>query len=300
MGRGAPYKPGLTYFPKMLDFYDDDRIFDLMDEYGPLGVTIYEVVLTLVYSQGYYAELSKAKLSRMVIRKIGSKWIKGQHVVVQVIDYCAELGLLSKDLLLQNIITSEGIQRRYYEIAVKRMKRQLYSDQYWLLETDKKEEPLLNSHLNGITSEVIQNNSEHNPFTSEEIPMKEKESKDIYIFPSERLEKKFQKYLLARTERHGDATKEQIDGLRERLLSLSDKESDQITILNNALIGEWKSLYPLGGKPVRTKKQQEAVKKKTGNKFNNFQGRDYDMDALEQTLLETQRNPTEGVKEVEG
>ena len=26
MGRGAPNKPGLTYFPKMLDFYEDDKI----------------------------------------------------------------------------------------------------------------------------------------------------------------------------------------------------------------------------------------------------------------------------------
>lgn len=29
MGRGAPNKKGLDYFPKMVDFYEDDRIFDL-------------------------------------------------------------------------------------------------------------------------------------------------------------------------------------------------------------------------------------------------------------------------------
>lgn len=51
MGRGAPKKPGLTYYPKMLDFYEDDKIFDLLDEYGPLGVTIYDCIL----SAGWYA-----------------------------------------------------------------------------------------------------------------------------------------------------------------------------------------------------------------------------------------------------
>ena len=69
----------------------------------------------------------------MVIRRIGNKWVRNQKAVVQVIHRCAELGLLDERLLGQGVITSEGIQRRYYEIAVKRMKRQLYSDKYWLL-----------------------------------------------------------------------------------------------------------------------------------------------------------------------
>ena len=47
--------------------------------------------------------------------------------------FCSEIGLIDDDLMTENIITSVGIQRRYYEIAVKRMKRQLYSDKYWLL-----------------------------------------------------------------------------------------------------------------------------------------------------------------------
>lgn len=148
---GAPRSRGLDYFPKMVNFYEDDKIFDLLDEHGPLGTTIYDCILTIVYANGYYANLSKDKLSRMVIRKIGNKWIKSQKVVVQVIDYCADLGLLCKDLMLQDIITSVGIQKRYYKIAVKLMKRRLYSKQYWLL--DENGEPLLNAPTNSISSE---------------------------------------------------------------------------------------------------------------------------------------------------
>lgn len=47
MGRGAPNKKGLTYFPKMIDFYEDDKIFDLLDRYGPLGVTVYDCILCI-------------------------------------------------------------------------------------------------------------------------------------------------------------------------------------------------------------------------------------------------------------
>jgi len=174
--QGAPNKAELDYFPKMVNFYDDDKIFDLLDEYGPLGVTIYDCILTIVYSNGYYANLSKDKLSRMVIRKIGNKWIKSQKVAVQVIDYCADLGLLCKDLMLRDIITSVGIQKRYYKIAVKLMKRRLYSKEYWLL--DKNGEPLLNASQNQFYSEGNQNNSEEINHSSEDSQLKEKESKE--------------------------------------------------------------------------------------------------------------------------
>lgn len=282
MGRGAPNKPGLEYFPKMLNFYDDDKIFDLMDEYGPLGVTIYDVILTIVYSQGYYVELSEAKLSRMVIRKIGNKWIKGQKAVVQVIDYCAELGLLSKDLLQQNIITSEGIQRRYYEIAVKRMKRQLYSTEYWLLKSEKKEKPLLSAPFNQINSEEIQINSEEIPLNSEESTQKEKENKYMYniVFPPE-LEQAFQMYLLVRANNYGEILPEQIQALREDLGNLSTDSKEQLAIVKKATAGGWKSFYKL--KKDKTEKKQ-AVRR---NEFNNFQGREYDdMDDLTRRIIE--------------
>ena len=168
MGRGAPNKPGLTYFPKMLDFYEDDKIFDLLDRFGPLGVTIYDCILCIVYKNGYYAEIPLDKLSRMIIKMIGNKWVKNQKAVVQVVHFCSEIGLLDDDLMTKNIITSVGIQRRYYEIAVKRMKRQLYSSEYWLLENKNMEKPLLNAPLNRINSEENQINSELIQNTPEE------------------------------------------------------------------------------------------------------------------------------------
>ena len=174
--QGAPNKKGLDYFPKMVDFYtNNDRIFDLLDEYGPLGVTVYDCILTIIYSNGYYVNISKDKLSRMVIKCIGNKWIKNKNVVVQVIDYCADLGLLCKDLMLQDIITSVGIQKRYYKIAVKLMKRRLYSDEYWML--DENGDLLLSSPRNHENSEISSFNSEEISDNSEVSPAKEKESK---------------------------------------------------------------------------------------------------------------------------
>ena len=50
---GRPPKPGLQYYSKDVDFYDDLKIMDLLEEWGPLGVTVYEVMLCAIYKSGY-------------------------------------------------------------------------------------------------------------------------------------------------------------------------------------------------------------------------------------------------------
>ena len=282
MGRGAPNKPGLTYFPKMLDFYEDDKIFDLLDEYGPLGVTIYDCILCIVYKNGYYAEIPLDKLSKMIIKMIGNKWVKNQKVVVQVVHFCSDIGLLDDALMTENIITSVGIQRRYYEIAVKRMKRQLYSDKYWLLDKEKKEEPLLNAPIIQDSSEINGINSEEIQITSEKSPIEIKENKSIYIFPNPEVERAFQLYIVCREKNGEHLTEEQITLLRKEVLSISLDESEQLASIKKATVSNWKSFYPV------SKKKKESPKKKSSgkNKFNNFESRNYDFDSLERQLLD--------------
>ena len=235
MGRGAPNKKGLSYFPKMIDFYEDDKVFDLLDRYGPLGVTVYDCILCIVYKQGYYAEISLDKLSRMITRMIGNKWVKGQKAVVQVVHFCSEIGLIDDDLMTENIITSVGIQRRYYEIAVKRMKRQLYSDKYWLLGNGEEEEPFLNSPKNRITSEENRITSEENKNSSEESPIEIKEKRNIDIdtappditFDDPELERAFQGYLSSQEKNGRELSDYQVRLLRKKLGSLSDDMAEQ-------------------------------------------------------------------------
>ena len=281
MGRGAPNKKGLAYFPKMIDFYEDDKIFDLLDRYGPLGVTVYDCILCIVYKHGYYAEIPLDKLSKMIIKMIGNKWVKSQKAVVQVVHFCSEIGLLDDDLMTKNIITSVGIQRRYYEIAVKRMKRRLYTDQYWLLGKAEDEEPLLNAPLNGISSEENRINSEENQNNSEESALEIKENKNIdNIAFSPELERVFQMYLLVRRNNFGAIPEEQIQALRDDLMNLSDKEEERIAIVKKATASGWKSFY-------KTEKKRESSGARKGNvkDNNNFERRKYDMEALESQLL---------------
>jgi len=125
-----PKRKGLTYYPHDVDFYSDEKIFALMDEYGPLGSTVYECILGLVYRSGYYLEIPIERLANMLTRTIGSRWISGREQLTGIITYCGRLGLLDEDLLWQGIVTSKAIQRRYEQVTARRKKGER---EYWLL-----------------------------------------------------------------------------------------------------------------------------------------------------------------------
>lgn len=277
MGRGAPRQSGLDYFPKMVNFYEDDKIFDLLDQYGPLGVTIYECILTIIYANGYYANLSKDKLSRMVIKKIGNKWIKNKQVVVQVIDYCADLDLIRKDLMLRDIITSVGIQKRYYKIAVKLMKRRLYSDEYWLL--DEEGEPLLNAPIFPIVSEENRIVSETNPFYSENSAIKKKKEnkKNIYV-QNEQLNQTILDFIAYQESIGKPMTERSVELLIKELQEMSADPAEQIKILNQSIARRWTWIYPL--KKVKTGHGNKKTAEKPKNRFANFDQREHDYDDM--------------------
>ncbi|MEE0059244.1 MAG: DUF4373 domain-containing protein [Acutalibacteraceae bacterium] len=128
-----PVKKGLYYFPLDVDFYDNYKIMDLLDEYGPLGVLVYEIIISKVYSNGYYLELSLDKLVTQLVRIIGNKWVRNKTLVLQVILYCADIGLFDKELLNQSVITSVGIQQRYSEVTVR---NKVDMNKYWLIGSD--------------------------------------------------------------------------------------------------------------------------------------------------------------------
>ncbi len=176
MGRRP--KKELDYFPKSVNYYDDFKIMDLLSEFGPLGQTVYDIILTTVYREGYYLEVSIDKLARKIMRIIGNRWVRDIDLVLQVIDYCAELDLIRKDLLEQNIITSVGIQRRYSEVTAR---NKVDKSKYWLL--NEESNPVIPATIN-ITKTTIP--ATEKPISVTETPInvarstqrKEKEKKE--------------------------------------------------------------------------------------------------------------------------
>ena len=119
---------GLRYFPKDVDYYMDDRIMDLLDAFGPLGQTVYDVMLTMVYREGYYLEMSPDRLARQIIRWIGSQWVESREKVVEVLGFIAEVGLVDKALYRQGVTTSaaKAEPKVAAEISGKNILKEIY------------------------------------------------------------------------------------------------------------------------------------------------------------------------------
>ena len=58
-----------------------------------LGQTIYDVILKMVYRSGYYLEIPMNNLALSVTKTIGNKWIRNTDLVLQVVQYCADIGM---------------------------------------------------------------------------------------------------------------------------------------------------------------------------------------------------------------
>ena len=129
-----PRKSGLAFFYQDVDTWNDYRVMELVAEYGPGGYAIYNIVLCEVYKNGYYLEIPLEKLAVYIVRMIGNRWIKNKDFVLQVIQYCADIGLLDNVLLSQSVITSAEIQQHYSEVTAR---SKADKSKYWLLETPK-------------------------------------------------------------------------------------------------------------------------------------------------------------------
>lgn len=279
---GRPRKTGLSYHSSDVDFYEDFKIIDLLDKYGPIGTTIYDVVIKMIYRKGYYLEIPMNQLALTVQKTIGSKWIRNKDLVLQVVQYCADIGLFDKDLSLQSVLTSAGIQKRY-SLATVRSKAQI--EKYRLIEKEG-DKPLLNAPSkdisvteNGISVAEIQENGA-------EMLLKESKGNNVYdtTFPPE-LERAFQLYLSVREHNFGEIIPEQVQALREDLLSLSADQAEQLAIVKKATAGGWKSFYKSKEKSGKKNQEKKDTRQK-GSKFSNFQERSYDMADLESRLVE--------------
>lgn len=282
---GRKPKVGLDYFPKDVDYYDDFKIMDLLNEYGPLGQTIYDIIVSTVYHHGYYLEIPIDKLANKIVRIIGNRWVKDKNLVLQVILYCADIGLLHKDLLTQSVVTSAGIQTRYSEVTVR---NKVIKDKYWLLEKDK---PLLNLPKNSISVTETSISVTEKEINVTDMPLKEskvnksklnKEREEMALpdsyFDNQELDTSFKLFIDCRSHKFNEKISlEQIRLMIEELNEIATNDSEKIIILKKAIMKGWKSFYPLD--------KGKGTNKPDSNKFNNFKQRDYDYEDLEKQLL---------------
>ncbi len=132
-----PKKSGLDYFTKSVNDISDFRMIELLDQYGPLGYMVRDVVMSYIYRNGYYLEADLKRLVLLVMRDVGKEWIESREQILEIIQFCGEIGYFDKELLERSVITSREIQELYAFVTTRR--RSEGKRKYWLLDDDDSE-----------------------------------------------------------------------------------------------------------------------------------------------------------------
>ena len=158
-----PKKAGLDFYYRDVNELDDYRRIMLMEQYGPIGNTVFDIIADKIYRDGYYLEVPLKQLSVHIMRIIGGQWIDNIGQITDIIRYCGEIGLLSKELLAQSVITSEDFQRNYSYVSARRKANR---SKYWLLPPEEEKDD--------ASSEETGNQNAHNaiaPVCAAETPV---------------------------------------------------------------------------------------------------------------------------------
>ena len=153
-----------------VDIFQDIRIRKLIKRQGGKAVTVYALLLCIIYKDGYYMRWDE-ELPFIISEQTGFE----EAYIREAVKCCISLGLFNEELYAsEGILTSKGIQERY-KIIRKSMKRVVYMDEYLLIPSEEKAKT---SEEKGKTSEDLPKTSEEKGKTSEDWPIKEKESKE--------------------------------------------------------------------------------------------------------------------------
>lgn len=297
------FKKRIDYASWSVDIFSNDTKIDkLLDAQGWKGFGVYFFLCQMAFSgEGYFYEWCY-DLCASTARKMGGGM--GAETVENAVRTCLQIGLFDKRLFEEwGILTSRGIQKSYLVVlsSKNRTGTQIYKE-FWLLDINediKKYRGVIFVPKNGENDTKLGENTEKligNDGLLRQKESKGKESKGkesiVYppISPGETFEKFWDVYPNKRCR--AMAEKEYCDILLEgkttesELLKAAEnyaeycmiKETDKIYNPNN-FIGK---MYFVDYLPEN---YQKPEKRKPSNKFNNFNQRRYDYDALEQQLL---------------
>lgn len=124
-----PLSRGIEYYPLDVDFLNNIKIRKIMKSCGPNSIAIIILLLGNIYKdEGYFMKWDE-DVCFLVADEVGAKEV----YVKEVLKKCLQVDLFSNELFEKyKIITSKGIQKRFFEIT-KRRKRENLINEYLLV-----------------------------------------------------------------------------------------------------------------------------------------------------------------------
>ena len=109
-----PRKTGLDYFPFDVDFFEDDKLSAISVQYGIKGEIAAVKLLCAIYRDGYFIEWKESVCIKLLRELPGIS----ESLMEQIVRGLVKWGFFDKALFdTAHILTSRGIQRRYFSIS---------------------------------------------------------------------------------------------------------------------------------------------------------------------------------------
>ena len=177
-------KVGLDYFPIDTDILLEPKIKKLMKLFGAEFLSIYICFLTMVYSSGYYLEMSIDELADSIWTSLDFKNFElDVSFVKAILQKMSEAHMIdSLSAEFDGVITSKAIQKQFLASTYRRKKAER---PHWLL-TPEEEESVskfygINANNNSINVDINEDNADINPInanrSTQSKSKKEKKSK---------------------------------------------------------------------------------------------------------------------------
>lgn len=273
---------GIKFFP--LQCHTNDSLCRIESEYGIKGFAIIVRLWQKIYAEkGYYCEWPEDGAVLFL-----TKWFVGNsgadpNFINEVVEKAIYRGIFNKDMYDRfGILTSEGIQERFFEIARRRKEINAY-EEYLLLSDDK-----IPSNVNILSKNVC--------IFDENVAkrkVKESKEKEINILCKSQAEDLFNVLWQQYPNKKG---KGQVSmSAKLRLLDIGQEEMHRAIDRYKTELkkdADWRK--PQNGSTFFNSGYVDYLdanyvpsedNKKKGSSFNNFNQRNYDMDEIERQLL---------------
>ena len=108
----------MDYFPFDVDFFNDEKIGAISGEFGIKGELACIKLLCAIYRNGYFAVWNEMLRMKLIKELPGVS----ANLLDEIVSRAVRWGLFDKALFDDGgILTSDGIQRRYFEITKRRI-----------------------------------------------------------------------------------------------------------------------------------------------------------------------------------
>ena len=168
---GRPQKDGLDYFP--LDVHMDDSIALIEADYGVEGFGIIIKLYQQIYSNGYYLQVDNKRM-KLISRAMNVDTDLLEEVILLAVEY----GIFNKKLHKKyNILTSKGIQKRYFFASLRRLSINFYKEYLLLGVNDNINLDNVNIYSINVTETLVNDSSNSHSI------VKDNDSKEYIYMP---------------------------------------------------------------------------------------------------------------------